>query len=242
MNIALSLLALTVGYLLGAVSFARLALRRFAPDQGVRPIEMRLPGENNVITSDAVSATTVRVQLGARFGCATALLDMLKVAVPTLFFATRFPGDPYFLMAAAAGVAGHNWPVYHGFRGGRGVSPIIGGMLVIDPLGIVVTVVSGAILGRYVLRNYVFMTGGYLILLLPWLWWRTGDPWHLAYGAAINVLGWTARRPELRQYAQMKREGRLPPIDQIADFLTGRAKPDDASASQANENTPPQDA
>jgi len=85
------------------------------------------PGSDIVFESDSVSASAVRFQLGARYGCLTAILDMLKVAIPTLIVRLWQPDEAYYLVLAGAGVAGHAWPVYFRFKGGRGESPILGG-------------------------------------------------------------------------------------------------------------------
>jgi glycerol-3-phosphate acyltransferase PlsY len=64
---------------------------------------------------------------------------MLKVAIPTLIVRLWQPDEAYYLVLAGAGVVGHAWPVYHRFRGGRGESPILGGLLVIEALGLLLT-------------------------------------------------------------------------------------------------------
>jgi len=50
----------------------------------------------------------------------TVVLDMLKITIPTLVFKHVYPDTPYFLITAATGMIGHVWPLYHGFKGGRG--------------------------------------------------------------------------------------------------------------------------
>ena len=57
---------------------------------------------------------------------------MLKVAIPTWAIMNLFPEEPFYLVAAAAGVLGHIYPLYHGFKGGRGESPMIGAMIIIN--------------------------------------------------------------------------------------------------------------
>jgi glycerol-3-phosphate acyltransferase PlsY len=51
------------------------------------------------------------------------------------------------LLAAAAGLIGNNWPVYYRFKGGSGISAIYGGLLVIDPLAILVSAAGGLLIG-----------------------------------------------------------------------------------------------
>ena len=134
MNPALVVLAIGIGYLLGAISFARVTLRVFG-QRPVQDVELAVPGTEEKFHSTSVSATAVRLQLGPKYGCLASILDMAKAGVPALIWRLMFPAEPYFLISAAAAVFGHNWPVYYRFKGGRGQSPTMGGMLVIDPLG-----------------------------------------------------------------------------------------------------------
>jgi len=48
---------------------------------------------------------------------------MAKVAIPTLVFKLLYPQDPYLLIAAAAGMVGHIWPVFNRFKGGPAAYP-----------------------------------------------------------------------------------------------------------------------
>jgi glycerol-3-phosphate acyltransferase PlsY len=209
------LLAAGTGYLLGSVSFARLIINAFAPEEGVRQIDVQVPDAELAFRSTAVSATTVNLQLGPRYGCLTSILDMLKVAAPALAVKLWQPAAPYYLILAAMGTLGHNWPVYYGFQGGRGMSTILGGMLVVDWLGILVTTAvsfgAGALLRSFYLANRLS-----IVLMIPWLWFRHDD-WRLvAYAVAVNVLNWIAVMPEAREMLSLRRAGKLD------DFLKAR--------------------
>ncbi len=84
MNIGIALLAAAVGYLLGSISWARIITGLVAPGTDISMIREPVPHTDEVFESDLVSATTVRIHVGTRYGCLTAILDMLKVALPTL--------------------------------------------------------------------------------------------------------------------------------------------------------------
>jgi glycerol-3-phosphate acyltransferase PlsY len=139
--------------------------------------------------------------------------------VPTLALRLAFPGEDYFLIAAALGMVGHVWPIYYGFRGGRGHSPIIGGMLVIDPLGLLITIIVGDILGVFVFRSFLIASSAYIVLLLPWLWWQHGQPLAVIYALVINVVYWIAVIPELREYVALVRSGQLPTIREALTIM-----------------------
>jgi glycerol-3-phosphate acyltransferase PlsY len=200
-------LAIVIGYLLGSISFARIIARIFAPGKDITGIRVAIPGSDEAIEVDAISGTALSMTLGPRYGAATALLDIAKVAVPALIFRLRYPETPYFLLLAAAGLIGHNWPIYHRFRGGRGLSPSYGGLLVCDWLGTLITATLGMTLGMAVLKNIgvAYVLG--FILMIPWLWFRTHDWAYVGYAGFVTVMFGAAMIPEIRKIRDLRRRG-----------------------------------
>lgn len=214
----LFLLAGALGYLAGAISCARIVTAIVAPGQGVSRIAEERDYLDGAYESDTVSATTVRFQLGARYGCLTGILDMLKVIVPTLAFRLLFPDAHYHLVAAAMAVVGHNWPVYYRFEGGRGETAMLGGLLAIDPLGVVVTNIAGMAIGALI-GNIIILRWSGMVLMIPWLWLRTGDWAYPVYMVFIFGVYLIALRPDLEQYAKFRRQKEAPTQEDIAEFL-----------------------
>jgi glycerol-3-phosphate acyltransferase PlsY len=209
MDPVIALLAAAIGYLCGAISFARLVGRIVAPQEDLTQTEVTLESGDDKVVMSPVSATTVSMSLGARYGFITVVLDMLKIAVPTLIVKLLYPEAYYFLITATAGMIGHIWPLYHRFRGGRGLSAVYGGMFAIDPIGVFVTSIAGMLLGLLVLRDMLIAYVGGLWLLIPWLWFRTHEVAYLIYAVAVNIIFLLAMLPEARQYIQLRREGKL---------------------------------
>jgi len=209
--------AAIVGYLLGSLSFARIVTRLAEPGGEVKPIDMQL-STGEVFTSDMVSATAVRVSLGTRYGLLTGLLDALKVAVPAMVLRRLRPGDSSYVALAAGGVLGHNLPVYHGFKGGRGESPIYGVMLSVDPVGVVATAVAGLGLG-FAAGSLLVLRWAGLVLLVPWFALVRHDRPLALFAAFANVAYFTALRSELRQFVGMLRRGTLPSEEEIGTGL-----------------------
>jgi glycerol-3-phosphate acyltransferase PlsY len=208
MNPAIAVLAAGVGYLLGSLSFARFVMRVFGRRE-VQDVELNVPGLNDKFHSDSVSATAVRLQLGPKYGCLAAILDMAKAGIPTLLFRLLYPAESYFLIVAVMAVVGHNWPIYYHFKGGRGQSPTIGGLLVIDPLGLIVVNVVGAVVARHILHNAFLIMNLWTLLLIPWFLIRTSDPAYWLYAFGLNIASWVAFIPEYREYRRVRREGGL---------------------------------
>jgi glycerol-3-phosphate acyltransferase PlsY len=217
MDLPFAVLAALTGYLLGSISFARVIARLVEPQTDISLIEVPFPNSDEVFVSDTVSATAVRVHVGARYGCFTAILDMLKVAVPTLVFRLWHPDTPYFLIVAVFGLVGHDWPVFFGFKGGRGESPILGGLIVIDWVGAVATNLVGWPIG-ILSGNLLIMRWAWLLLLIPWFWIRTQDLAYLAYILSINAIYWYAIRPELKQYFGLHGKGVDPSSEELAEM------------------------
>jgi glycerol-3-phosphate acyltransferase PlsY len=137
-------------YLAGSVPFG-LLLGRF-----VAGIDVRQEGSGNI------GATNVARTAGKSLGMLTLLLDAGKggvsVAVAALATGTQHDGS----WAAAAGLAaflGHVFPIWLGFRGGKGVATAFGAFVVLSPwLALVASVVFGATFGATGVASISSMT------------------------------------------------------------------------------------
>lgn len=81
------------------------------------------------------------------------LLDIAKGAVPALVGRFVFDSNEVAAVGAGAAVVGHVWPVFAGFRGGRGVASTFGGVLGLAPaISIAFPLIGAALVGttRYV--------------------------------------------------------------------------------------------
>jgi len=113
------LAGLALGYLLGSIPFG-LLLTRMAGLGDVRAIGSGNIGATNVLR-------TGRKGLAA----ATLLLDALKGTAAVLL-AARLLGPEPALAAALGAFLGHTFPVWLGFRGGKGVATYIGVLIALD--------------------------------------------------------------------------------------------------------------
>jgi glycerol-3-phosphate acyltransferase PlsY len=83
--------------------------------------------------SGATGATNVLRLKGWRLAVPVALIDVIKGAIPALvaYRTTQNPG--FAALCASAAVAGHCFPVYIGFKGGKGVATAAGAMFSLAP-------------------------------------------------------------------------------------------------------------
>jgi glycerol-3-phosphate acyltransferase PlsY len=143
-----------LGYLLGSIPFGVLIAQRTAK------VDVRQYG------SGKIGATNVLRTVGKKAAAAVLALDVVK-GVLAVIFAGLIVGDNYFVvggfdlegrlvaqsLAALAAIAGHIWPVFLKFRGGRGVATFLGGLLALYWLAAIIGVVVfviGTGLTRYV--------------------------------------------------------------------------------------------
>jgi glycerol-3-phosphate acyltransferase PlsY len=133
------ILSLIVGYLLGSIPFG-LLLTRLAGTGDIRQVGSGNIGATNVLR-------TGRKGLAA----ATLLGDMLKGTVAVWLTHALF-GIDASLAAGLAAVIGHVFPVWLGFKGGKGVATYIGVLIAVSwPVAIAFAVIWGVVaaLGRY---------------------------------------------------------------------------------------------
>lgn len=207
MNTLLLLSSAIGGYLIGSISSARIITYLFTKNKKIpEETSLGIQGSDKKIVTKLVSATTVSTNVGPKFGFLTYVCDVLKVFIPTIFLKLQFPEFHYYLVLATFGVVGHIWPIYHKFRGGRGISAIYGGIFAIDWIGVFVGAFSGLIFGLFILRDlYLTYTAG-LLFLIPWLWYRTHDIYVISYIIVVNILLNISALPESRQWYKIKKE------------------------------------
>lgn len=220
----LAITAALAGYLLGAISFARLIPRLIDPQADITDVEMEIDGAPETMPMEAMGANTASMKYGARIGCTIGLLDMLKVFIPTLAFRLLFPNQPYALIAAAAGFTGHCWPVFYRFKGGRGVSAFYGGMFALDPLGALVVSSASMLLGMVVLKDLLVAYTGGILLAIPWFWFTTRAWPEVLYAVTISILFIIAILPEARAIRRLQQKyGRGDMSASMTKFPMGRA-------------------
>jgi glycerol-3-phosphate acyltransferase PlsY len=210
--------AALVGYLCGSISFARIIVRAHGHAE-VQLMNLTSPDGGAQMVSDAVSATAVRLQLGAKWGLLCAAGDILKAFIPTLVFRVVFPGEPYLYAAGLLAIVGHNWPVYYRFKGGRGQSPMLGAMLAISPIGALVCSAAGFALGYYVIRDAMTSDNLGQVLFIPWVWGVGLGPWAVLWAVLANLIFFGSYRSEIRQYVAGRRSGHLRNPDDVMQMM-----------------------
>ncbi len=102
------------------------------------------------------------------------------------------------------------------------MSSLYGSLLVIDWVSIPVTTLGGILLGVVLVRDAFIAWAGWVLLLLPWFWFRFGDPAHMIYAVAVNVLVYSAGFPEIRAHFANRRAGKVRPLSLRSFFSDAR--------------------
>jgi glycerol-3-phosphate acyltransferase PlsY len=113
-------LALALAYLIGSVDFGVIVPRMMGID--IYREGSGNPGASNVLRT-----------LGKRAGAVVLLGDLLK-GLLAAFVGESLGGDGFGFVAGLAAVVGHVLPVWHRFRGGRGVATALGVALYMEPI------------------------------------------------------------------------------------------------------------
>ncbi|MEN3327173.1 MAG: acyl phosphate:glycerol-3-phosphate acyltransferase [Acidobacteriota bacterium] len=147
-----------VAYLLGSIPFGYLIVRRKSG------ADIRETG------SGGTGATNVSRRAGKAAGVLTLLLDAAKGCLAVVI-AKSVSGDDWVIaVAAIAALVGHIFPVWLGFRGGKGVATGVGIFLVVAPVALLcagVVFVAIVLLTRYVSLGSI--TAAVLIPVLVWV-------------------------------------------------------------------------
>jgi acyl phosphate:glycerol-3-phosphate acyltransferase len=117
------LLSIPLAYLLGSIPFGYILVKLFLHQ------DIRATGSGNI------GATNVARSGAKGLGIATLLLDCAKAFVAVKIAQHLAPGDyDLAVVAAVAAILGHCFPVWLGFRGGKGVASALGVFLALTPI------------------------------------------------------------------------------------------------------------
>ncbi len=154
----LGLGAIVIGYLLGSIPSAYIMARLR------KGIDIREFGVGNM------GAANVLRHVGVWEGIVVALADIAKGAAAILIAQALSVSQLWLLGAGFSALVGHNFPVFVGFRGGKGSATILGIFLILAPreIGIVFGIMA---VPFFITRNFAFAicVGFVFIPLLIWL-------------------------------------------------------------------------
>lgn len=146
----------------------------------LKGIDIKKVGDRNA------GAANVYRNVSHAAGIAVLATDIGKGAIAVLI-AQAIVSQPVVLLCGLAVVAGHNWPIFLKFKGGRGLATTIGVLLALLPVAMTILLAACAV--PFLKKRSLLLMGGILFAPLPLLAWRLGAPLELIlYGVALPCL------------------------------------------------------
>jgi acyl phosphate:glycerol-3-phosphate acyltransferase len=180
------LLALLVGYLFGSIPVGYLICR-------LKGIDIRQVG------SGRTGGTNVYRAVGILPAALTVLGDAVKAIVAIAIVRFFFASEAAAVFAGVGAVAGHNWSLFLGWRGGAGGVTAVAALLILSPLaGSVVTVCALAALLAWRYASVASLTVALLSPIVLALLGFLDQSWvHLWYGLLAGMMIVYALRPNI---------------------------------------------
>lgn len=173
-------LFILASYLVGAIPFGVLLSRSSG-------IDIRTEGSRNI------GATNVTRLLGKKLGMLTLLADVAKGYFPMFIVARLLPDSPekmtIIALCGAATVLGHMFPVYLGFKGGKGVATGLGVFLFLAPKAVLLCLlVFGAAVGLSGFVSLGSLLGS--LVVIPGLLLLHEPAWKTVLASFVVLLIW----------------------------------------------------
>ncbi len=164
------LIVVAVAYVLGAIPFGYLLVKL------VSGSDVRAAGSGNI------GATNVLRTTGWSAAIATLLLDIGKGYLAVWIAGRLADHDPLWMSVAALAVmAGHAYPVFLGFRGGKAVASFVGAFLCLTPVALLMTLivfVVAVVWSRFISLGSII--GAATFPLAVWLVQKVSTPVEIA--------------------------------------------------------------
>ncbi len=167
-----------VAYLIGSINFSILLSKL------VGGKDIRKSGSGNA------GATNMLRTYGKKMGIITLLLDVLKGIAVILICRLVHVGSEWEYISAVCVVLGHNFPLYFGFKGGKGVATSLGAALMLDwKVGLVVAVIAIGIMAitRYVSLGSI--VGGIIYIIAHLISMYIFNEFNLIILTCVIVMG-----------------------------------------------------
>lgn len=179
------LIFLVFSYFVGSIPFSVIISK-------LRGIELSESGTGNL------GATNVAITTGFRWGFISMVLDVTKGSVIILLARIFFGLDIIIVLAGLLAIIGHNFSVFLGFKGGKGLATTFGVYLMIDPLIAFIGLVSYGII-YLITRRFIFTTLS-MLTLTPFLFIIFGLPIvYFIFGLVAAMLSFYTHRGNVKK-------------------------------------------
>ncbi len=178
--------ALAISYLIGSVPTGLVLVRLLKGE------DIRQHGSGNV------GAVNVFRVAGTPIAVLVLAVDVLKGLVPVLL-AVRWGTGPWVsMLCGLAAIAGHNWSVFLGFHGGKGIATSFGVLVALSP----VAAFAAAAVWIVVVATTRYSSLGSILGVgaVPFVLWRLGQPpAYVVFGVVAAVFAIYRHRANIRR-------------------------------------------
>jgi len=205
------IIAVILGYLLGSIPFAYIAGRL------KKGVDIRQVGGGNV------GALNTMREIGPSVGLAVLLADVAKGSVAVLIAHWLGLSLIWTLVAGFAAVVGHNWPIFLGFKGGKGAATAMGVFLALVPREFAI---SFAIIALVIVITSNFRLGIAIgLAFLPLIIWQfNGSGMLIAFSLALSLFLLVRSLTSFREAVANTGQKKSPIFDREYHFWQTRKK------------------
>jgi acyl phosphate:glycerol-3-phosphate acyltransferase len=166
---------LIISYLIGSFPSAYIAGK-------IKGIDISKEGSKNV------GGMNTFTNVGKFAGVIVIITDILKGALAA-YIATKLSSHVFVpLLAVVFSVIGHNWMIYIGFKGGKGVSTFIGGLLYLSPVSFLFLYLIFIPVALLILKDSYVATAIAFFIFSFFLLVYEGNLWWLVFGIFITIV------------------------------------------------------
>lgn len=198
-----AIVILLASYLIGSFPSAYIAGK-------IKGIDISRIGSRNVGGMNTIT------NVGKFAGVIVIITDIGKGALAA-YLASRFSDYNIFipLLAVVFAVIGHNWMVYIGFKGGKGVSTFLGGLLYLSPPSLLFLYLLFIPVALFIIKDsYLATTVGFFFFSF-FLWVYEGSFWWVIFGFLVTIVYSIKCYSFIKSYYTEKRKDVSPVVKKI---------------------------
>jgi glycerol-3-phosphate acyltransferase PlsY len=170
-----TLLILFISYLIGSFPTAYIAGK-------IKGIDVSKKGTKNIGGMNTFTG------VGKIAGVLVIIIDMGKGAL-VAYLADKFSNHIFVpLLAVVFAVIGHNWMIYIGFKGGKGVSTYLGGLFYLSPVSFPFLYLLFVPIALLILKDSYLATTFAFFIFSFFLWIYEGSFWWLIFGLLVTIV------------------------------------------------------